>query len=98
MALYWGYHCKTCATSSARWTEDPRLLRRIFVEVDEKLRDLVTDTPAQTETCEVQPLFFLSRHYGHEIWIESDLATFALPAEQCDVATLTAALSSSSPV
>lgn len=86
MALYWGYYCKTCGISSARWTDDPRILRRIYLNAEEKLACLLGDRPLQADTFEVQPLFFLSQHFGHELWVESDMATLVM-AEETETAS-----------
>lgn len=79
--MYWGYYCKTCNTSSARWAEDPCILREIYQGAHEKLEIVRSDQPLRAPTFEMQPLFFLSEHFGHEVWVESELAMFELPTD-----------------
>lgn len=78
MSIYWGYHCKTCRESSARWVEDPRVLRRIYNEAQEQLERIELGEPLRLGTAEIKPLFFISRHFGHELWLETDTAALML--------------------
>jgi hypothetical protein len=78
MSVHWGFYCKDCNVDSKRWFEDPRELRQIHERAGENFQKVWGDMPLRLPTMEVEPLFFLAQHYGHELWVQCELAQLKL--------------------
>ena len=78
MSVHWGFYCKECNVDSKRWFEDPRELRQIYAEAGGNFEKVWGDLPLRLPTVEIEPLFFLAQHYGHELWVQCELAQLKL--------------------
>ena len=78
MSVHWGFYCKECDVESRRWFKDPRHLRSIFEKAGLTFQDVWTDQPLRLPTAEIEPLFFLARHFRHDLWIQCELAQIKL--------------------
>lgn len=81
MSVHWGFYCRECNAESTRWFDDPRRLRRIYAKAGRNFRRVWGDQPLRLPTVEIEPLFFLAQHYGHEIWVQCELAHLKLGEE-----------------
>ena len=78
MSVHWGFYCKDCNTESNRWFEDPRQLRQIYAQAGQNFQKVWGDMPLRLPTMEIEPLFFLAQHYGHDLWVQCELAQLKL--------------------
>lgn len=84
MSVHWGFYCKECNAESVRWFEDPRRLRQIYARAGRNFQKVWGDQPLRLPTLEIEPLFFLAQHYGHELWVQCELAQLKLVPESED--------------
>ncbi len=78
MSVHWGFYCKDCNAESNRWFEDPRQLRQIYAQAGQNFQKVWGDLPLRLPKMEIEPLFFLAQHYGHELWVQCELAQLKL--------------------
>ena len=85
MSVHWGYYCRTCDENSRCWVDDPRILREIYLSSEEKLDQIWANQRVTIQRREVQPILFLAKHFGHELWVGNEYAGLKLPDQSAGI-------------